>query len=189
MKEGRLKIFYGPMFSGKSAHIIKEILNNIDSSKLIFKPSADVRSENIYTREGLAINAISIEKPIEILSYIKDWVRIIYIDEINFFDENLINVVKEILSLGIDVVVSGLDRDFRLKWFKTTKKLIDYSDISIKLKAKCQICGKKSEYTAKFINDKPAPIDSQIIVSEGSNNFVKYKTLCKEHHPFFVKKN
>ncbi len=185
MKEGRLKIFYGPMFSGKSAYLIKDILNNISLSKLVFKPKEDARSNKLYTREGLVFDAISIEKSDEMLNHIEDWVRIIYIDEINFFDESIINVIKKILTMGVDVVVSGLDKDFKLDWFESTKQIIDYSDISIKLKAKCHICGKKSSYTARFVDGEPASIDSPKILSDGSSDIVEYKTVCKEHHPFY----
>ncbi len=58
MKKGRLKIFYGPMYSGKSAFIIKDILDNINSSKLVFKPKGDVRSDKLYTREGLVFDVL-----------------------------------------------------------------------------------------------------------------------------------
>ena len=135
MKEGRLKIFYGPMYSGKSAYLIKDILNNIDQSKLVFKPMSDERSEKVYTREGLVFDAIAIDAPSEILDYVEDWVRVIYIDEINFFDGTLVDIVKQVLAMGIDVVVSGLDKDYRNEYFDSSKGIIDYADISVKLKA------------------------------------------------------
>lgn len=185
MKQGRLKIFYGPMYSGKSAYIIKDILNNIDYSKLVFKPAGDVRSDKLYTREGLVFDAISINESKEILGYVKDWVRIVYIDEINFFGEDITEVVEELLLQGVDVVISGLDKDFRLEWFPQSKALIDRADVAVRLKARCSICGKGSLNTARFINGEPAPIDSPVILSDGANDTVEYKTLCDEHHPFF----
>ncbi len=185
MKQGRLKIFYGPMYSGKSKYIIKDILNNIDSAKLVFKPKGDVRSEKIYTREGLAFEAIAIDNPKEILDHIQGWVRDVYIDEINFFGLEIVDVVKELISQGLDVIVSGLDKDFRLEWFEPSRQLIELADVAVKLKAKCHICGAGSTNTARFINGEPAPIDSPIILSDASDDSVEYKTLCNEHHPFY----
>lgn len=184
MKQGRLKIFYGPMYSGKSAYMIKDIFNNINSQKLVFKPMRDVRSEKLYTREGLVFNAIAIEDAEEIRSYVKDWVRMVYIDELNFFGGNIVDVVRDLIKDGIDVVVSGLDKDFALEWFDHTRELIKMADVSIKLKAKCTICGETSPYTARFINGKPAPADSPKILSDGSDDEVEYTTLCALHHPF-----
>ncbi len=185
MKQGRLKIFYGPMYSGKSAYIIKDILNNIDSAKLVFKPKGDVRSDKLYTREGLQFDAIAIDDAIEIKEYIKDWVRVVYIDEINFFGDDIVQVVDELINQGIDVVVSGLDKDFRLEWFPQSKALIEKADVAVRLKARCHLCGNGSPNTARFINGEPAPIDSPVILSDCADETVEYKTLCNEHHPFY----
>ncbi len=184
MKQGRLKIYYGPMYSGKSAYIIKDILKHIDSSKLVFKPKGDERSDKLYTREGLVFNAISIDNPKEIIEHIHAWVRMVYVDEINFFDESIVEVVEELLNRGIDVVLSGLDKDFRMDWFPQSRVLIDRADIAVKLKARCHICGKGSRNTARFINGEPAPIDSPTILSDNPDSNVEYKTVCDEHHPF-----
>ncbi len=189
MKQGRLKIFYGPMYSGKSAYIIKDILNNIDWSKLVFKPKGDVRSDKLYTREGLVFDAIAINDASEIQPYIKDWVRIVYIDEINFFGKGIAGTIFSLLDQGIDVVVSGLDKDFRLEWFPESKKIIDRADVAVKLKARCSICGKGSSHTARYINGQPASKDSPVILSDSADETVEYKTLCDEHHPFFVEEN
>ncbi len=184
MKQGRLKIFYGPMFSGKSAYIIKDILNNIDSSKLVFKPTGDVRSDKLYTREGLVFDAIAVENGKQIMEHVKDWVRMVYIDEVNFFGEDIADVVFELLDQGVDVVVSGLDKDFRTEWFPASKKLIERADVGVKLKARCHICGKPSSNTARFIDGEPASKDSPTILSDALDSKVEYKTLCDEHHPF-----
>ncbi len=184
MKQGRLKIFYGPMFSGKSAYIIKDILNNIDSSKLVFKPTGDVRSNKLYTREGLVFDAIAVSNGAEILSHVKDWVRMVYIDEVNFFGEDIVEVVFKLLDMGVDVVVSGLDKDFKLEWFPASRALIKRADVGVRLKARCHQCGKPSKYTARFINGEPASKDSPIILSDAADDNVEYKTLCEECHPF-----
>ncbi len=188
MNEGRLKIFYGPMYSGKSAYIIKDIFNNMGTAKLVFKPKGDVRSDKLYTREGLVFDAIAIGHASEIMPYVKTWIRMVYIDEINFFDGNVVEVIKRLLKKGIDVVVSGLDKDFRLEWFPQSKDLIEMADVAIKLKARCHVCEKRSSHTARFINGEPAPIDSPVILSDAADDTVEYLTVCDEHHPFFKNK-
>ncbi len=188
--EGRLKIFYGPMYSGKSAYIIKDIFNNMGTSKLVFKPRGDVRSDKLYTREGLEFDAIAINHASEIEPRVKTWVRAVYIDEINFFDGDVVEVIERLLKRGIDVVVSGLDKDFRLEWFPQSKALIEMADVAVKLKARCHVCEKRSSNTARYINGEPASINSPVILSDSLDASVEYLTVCDEHHPFFeMKKN
>ena len=184
MKRAKLTIYYGPMFSGKSALLIKDILSNIDTSKLVFKPVGDVRSSKVYTREGLELEAIAIDNPTEMLDYIKDWVDVVYIDELHFYGDGLVDVVKQILDKGVDVVIAGLDKDFRAVWFESSKQLIELADKSVKLKARCHICGEGSTNTARFVNGEPASKDAPIILSDKAEDTVEYKTLCNKCHPF-----
>ncbi|NQX83202.1 MAG: thymidine kinase [Mycoplasmataceae bacterium] len=188
MKRAKLELYYGPMFSGKSALLIKDILSNIDIPKLVFKPIADIRSKKIYTREGLEFESIGINKSSEIMKYIEEWVEKVYIDEINFFDETLVDVIIELMNIGIDVVCSGLDTDYRAEYFPITKKLIKIADKGIKLKAKCSICGEGSSWTARFINGKPDSKKSPTIISDKLNANIEYLTVCEKHHPFLCEK-
>ena len=189
MKRSKLEIYYGPMFSGKSALMIKDILSSIDTPKLVFKPKGDVRSNKVYTREGLEFEAIEINDPKEIIEYTKGWVEKLYIDEINFFGIDLVDVVKELLEMGVDVVASGLDTDFRAEYFDASKELIELADKSVKLKARCHICGERSSWTARFIDGKPDSKDSPIIISDKAKSNIEYKTVCKKHHPFLNEGN
>ncbi len=184
MRRAKLDIYYGPMFSGKSAHLIKDILQNIDVPKLVFKPSGDVRSKKLYTREGLEFVAIEINKPIEILEHVKDWVEIVYIDEINFFDDSLLKVIKEILARGINVRVSGLNKDYRTEYFSNAKELIELADKAVSLKASCSICGAPSAFTARFVDGEPDSKDSETIISDKEQENIEYRTVCRKHHPF-----
>lgn len=185
MKRAKLTIYYGPMYSGKSALLIKDILNNISTPKLVFKPIGDVRSTKVYTREGLEFEAKGVNVASDIPQYIEaDWLEKIYIDEVNFFGEDLVEVISEILDQGIDVICSGLDTDFRTEYFPAAKQLIELADVAVKLKARCHKCGKPSSWTSRFIDGEPAEKDSPTILSDKAQDNVQYKTLCTECHPF-----
>lgn len=188
MKRAKLEVYYGPMFSGKSALMIKEIFSNIDKSKLVFKPKGDVRSEMVYTREGIEFAAIGIENTRDILDHIQDWIEIVFIDELHFFGDELYDVVVEILDRGIDVTLAGLNTDFRIEEFPVAKKLIILADKAIKLRATCHICGKGSDWTARYLNGKPDSKDSETIISDKSTDTIEYKTLCSNCHPFSKEK-
>ena len=57
--------------------------------------------------------SIAIEHPIEILDYIKDDTYAVAIDEVQFFEETIVEVVEHLADKGIRVIVAGLDKDFR----------------------------------------------------------------------------
>lgn len=185
MRKAKLTVYYGPMYSGKSALLIKDILNNISTPKLVFKPIGDVRSTKVYTREGLEFEAIGVNSSDEIPQHIQSiWLEKVYIDELNFFDEGLVKVVQDILNQGVDVIISGLDTDFRTELFPAAEKLIEMADVGVRLKAKCHKCGKPSSWTARYIDGVPASKDAPTILSDKAQDNVEYKTLCTECHPF-----
>lgn len=187
MKRAKLKIYYGPMYSGKSVLLIKDIFANIEKSKLVFKPKEDIRSEKVYTREGLEFDAIQISEPSEIMNYIEDWIERVYLDEINFFDDSLVQVIEELLQMGIDVIVAGLDRNYRAEFFLVSIKLIELADKGIKIKAKCYKCEKGASLTTRFIDGKPDSKDSLTNISDKLNKNIEYFPACDEHHPFLNK--
>ena len=191
MNKGKLKIYYGPMFAGKSLNLIKDINNNLNKTKLVFKPDLDSRSSNkIKSRDGDEYESISIKNGSDILSYIIDKkIEIIYVDEINFFGMELVSSVKEILSKGINIVLSGLDKDYRTEYFPPVKELIEIADEKISLKARCFICDNPSELTSRYINGKPDSKDSKTFICDTEHSKVEYKTLCDKHHPLINKEN
>lgn len=186
MKKGKLTLYYGPMYSGKSALLIKDILSNIDKSKLVFKPKDDVRSNKVYTREGLEFRATEIENASEISNYVKDWVETVYIDEYHFFDKELLNQIDVLLENGIDVVISGLDTDFRSEKFDIFNALLTKASKTINVKATCHLCGELAPYSSRYINGTPATKESETIISDKANNKIEYFAVCKKHHPFLI---
>lgn len=181
LKKGKLVFFYGPMFSGKSNKLI-ESFDCSTKIKLVFKPTFDTRTNNIKSRTGKKINTFAINNPDEIFYYLTDDVEEIYIDEVNFFDTSFLKPLDIILKKGIDVFLSGLDRDYRQEMFTLSKSLIKLADQSEKLNAYCHKCSKPSEYSVllknnKLFLDKNHP---KILVDNLKNTDFKYETWCKD---------
>ncbi len=190
MNKGKLTIYYGPMFAGKSLRLIKDINNNSEK-KLVFKPKQDTRTEGkIKSRDGLEFESITIKDSEEIFNYLisnnENKVRTIYIDEINFFGDDLFGVVKKILKKKINVVLSGLDKDYRTEYFPQVKLLIEIADEKFKLTARCFVCNEPSEFTSRYINGKPDSRESETLICDSKLSKVEYKTLCKKHHPLIL---
>ncbi len=183
----RIKIIYGPMFSGKSAILIDLIeeskLKNEDI--LVFKPKSDKRTKNIYSRNGKTYKAISIEFVREILDYDLKDIKKIFIDEINFFTNSFKLDLEELVKRDIDVIVSGLERDYRTMFFPYVKEILDIAEEKILLEGRCFFCDNKAIYTGRKINGKFDVIDSPTIISEDlkDKSVVEYFSSCKMHHP------
>ena len=153
---GNLTVICGPMYAGKTTEILKRILWARHEGKrvLVVKPSFDNRySENeIVSHDGLSSPSMSITCWEDITNS-SDY-DLICFDEVQFFNDalfsgDIVKIVKGILFNGQNVVVNGLDMDWRGVPFEVTGKLMAMADSVVKLSANCNICGKPAYKTFK----------------------------------------
>ncbi|MCD6551460.1 thymidine kinase [Thermotoga sp.] len=146
---GKLTVITGPMYSGKTTELLSfvEIYRLGRKEVAVFKPEIDNRyhSTMIVSHSGDGVEAFAIKKSKEILEYIDQKTKGVFIDEVQFFDTELFDVVKELLDKGIDVFCAGLDLTHKQNPFETTSLLLSLADTVIKKKAVCHRCG---EYNA-----------------------------------------
>lgn len=180
---GWLEVICGSMFSGKSEELIRRVrrakFGNL--SVKVFKPVIDNRYEDnsVVSHNGSTIIAIPIESPEEIHNHIKEDTDIVGIDEAQFFDEGLINVVDSLARSGIRVIVAGLDTNFRGEPFGIMPALMAYSETVTKLNAICPICGSPASRTQRLIDGKPASYDDPVILVGAAES---YEPRCRKHH-------
>ena len=148
---------------------------------IVFKPAIDDRyhKEKVVSHDGNEIEAINISTSREILNQDLDDVDVIGIDEVQFFDGEIVNIVEQLAKNGHRVVVAGLDMDFRGEPFEPMPKLLAVSEQVTKLQAVCAVCGSPSSRTQRLINGEPAKIDDPIILV-GANE--SYEPRCRAHH-------
>ena len=166
-----MEIIVGPMFSGKSEELIRRVKRAIIAKQkvFVFKPKID----NRYSKTDVVSHKDE-----------KD-VNLVAIDEVQFFDEGIIDVVEELVDKGIRVAMSGLDLDFRGEPFDITAKLLAKSEFITKLQAVCMKCGKPATRSQRIVNGKPASIDSEIIqIGEKES----YEPRCRRCHEVGKKK-
>ena len=192
--KGLLEVYAGPMNSGKSLRLIQR-LDRLDYSNVtykLFKPDVDKRDvAKLFSRlmtKSYLCNLISKEKPEEILN-LYDGESVVAIDEIQFFDVNIWDTLEVLLNKKVNVLVAGLDTDFRGEPFGAMPYLLSQADLVYKLHAFCDYtnggkkCGKPARMTQRLENGEPADYNSPIVlpgdVEEG------YGARCREHH--FVK--
>jgi len=172
MNNYKFELIAGPMACGKTEELMRRIRRaKIANKKVqIFTPTVDTRSKmnHIESRNGLTQMAIVVKDSNELLSLIDMNDNIIGIDELQFFDDNIINVIKKIISLKIKVIAAGLDLDFKGDPFGSMSALLALADKVDKLTAICMKCG--SEFgirTQRLIDGKPATLDSPLILIGG----------------------
>jgi len=183
MEYGKLTIITGPMFSGKTSHLIGEIGNalSIGLKPLIIKPAIDNRYsvEDIITHDEVSLKnmtGLPVMKlhPDDFPSLNQlNGVDVLFIDEVQFFNK-IGNVVDAYLNLGIDVVAVGLDMDSDGKAFGSMPLLLIKADNVIKLKAKCSVCGKEATRTYR---KKTTDSKEQILIGGGDI----YEARCYKH--------
>lgn len=180
---GWIETITGSMFSGKSEDLIRRLRRGIYAKQkvIVFKPAIDDRyhKEKVVSHDGNEIEAINISTSREVLNQDLDNVDVIGIDEVQFFDGEIVNIVEQLAKNGHRVVVAGLDMDFRGEPFEPMPKLLAVSEQVTKLQAVCAVCGSPSSRTQRLINGEPAKIDDPIILV-GANE--SYEPRCRAHH-------
>jgi len=182
---GSIEIICGSMFSGKSEELIRRVRRvQIARKKVeIFKPIIDTRyhTHYIYSHNGSKIEANCINNPCEILIKItKDKnIDVIAIDEAQFFQKDIIQVVQLLADNGKRIIIAGLDQDFRGEPFGPMPGLLAIADYVDKLHAICMVCGKPATRTQRLVNGKPADYNDPTILIGAKES---YEARCRQHH-------
>ncbi|GAA0436473.1 thymidine kinase [Virgibacillus salarius] len=182
-QSGWVEVICGSMFSGKSEELIRRVrrATYANLSVRVFKPAIDNRYEEeaVVSHNGTSIIARPVSSSDELLEHMDEKVDIVGIDEVQFFDENIVDTVEELANKGIRVITAGLDTDFRGEPFGPMPKLMALSESVTKLNAICPICGSPASRTQRLINNKPASYDDPIILVGASES---YEPRCRHHH-------
>ncbi|AIS51351.1 thymidine kinase Tdk [Thermoanaerobacter kivui] len=183
LDHGFIEVIVGPMFSGKSEELIRRIKRSqIAKQKVqVFKPAIDDRYsiDKVVSHNGTNINAISIVKASEILEHLEEDTEVIAIDEIQFFDHAIVDIVRGIADMGKRVICAGLDMDFRGEPFGPTPDVMAIAESVDKLTAICVKCGNPATRTQRLINGKPAKYDDPIILVGAHET---YEARCRKCH-------
>lgn len=144
MKVGRIEVITGCMFSGKSEELIRRLKRAQIAKQRVqaFKHSIDNRYSvsDVASHSGERITATPIKSASEILANLDIQATTIGIDEAQFFENEIVDAVKEIALGGKRVIIAGLDMDFRGEPFGPMPFLMAIADEVLKLHAICAVC-------------------------------------------------
>lgn len=182
-KDGWIEVITGPMFAGKTEELIRRIrrLQFAKRNIVVFKPSIDNRygQDEVVSHNDSRTQSISIKKASQILEHISPDTDVVAIDEIQFLDEEAVEICEYLADQGIRVIVSGLDRNFRGEPFSFMPKLLALAEEVTKLSAICVKCHTPATRTQRIINGKPANYHDPIILVGAKDT---YEARCRECH-------
>ncbi len=171
------------MFSGKSEELIRRVKRAVIArrSVQVFKPLIDDRYgvEVVRSHDGDSFVARPVRTSAEIPPLLAPETSVVGIDEVQFFDAGIVDVVRELIAGGRRVICAGLDLDFRGEPFGPVPVLLALAERVDKLEAICVVCGEPATRTQRIVNGVPAYWDDPIIVI-GANE--AYEARCRACH-------
>jgi len=180
---GSIEVICGSMFCGKTEELIRRLRRaQIARQKVqVFKPAIDRRYDDlrVTSHAGMALDAIPVEKAADILNYLEADTTVVGIDEAQFIDPQIVEVVETLASRGVRVILAGLDMDFRGEPFGSMPILMARAERVDKLQAICMVCGEPASRTQRLVNGKPARYDDQVVIVGAAE---MYEARCRSHH-------
>lgn len=174
IKKGCVEVICGSMFSGKTEELIRRLKRaQFANQKIaIFKPTIDNRYSDVdvVSHDLHSITSTPISTPVKMLE-IEDDVKVVGIDEAQFFDASLIDVVQTLANRGVRVIVAGLDTDYLGKPFGPMPSLMAIAEDVQKVHAICVKCGNLANHSHRLSA-------STKLVELGEKDI--YEPLCRQ---------
>lgn len=186
---GWIEVVCGSMFSGKTEELIRRVRRaQIARQQVqVFKPAIDQRYSNtaIASHNGLQVQAVPVNNAADIRALVLPQANVIAIDEVQFFDADIITLCVELADQGKRVICAGLDMDFRGEPFGPMPQLLAIAEHVEKLQAICVICGGPASRTQRLINGQPAYYEDPVVLVGASEVYQARCRGCHEvpHHP------
>ncbi|MBC7798598.1 MAG: thymidine kinase [Pyrinomonadaceae bacterium] len=171
---GWIEVIVGSMFSGKSEELIRRLKRaKIARQRVqVFKPKIDDRFsiDEIVSHSEMRHESLAVASAREILENLQPETQIVGVDEGQFFDETLIDVVNLLAKKGLRVIIAGLDMDFTGKPFAPMPQLLGIAEFITKTHAICVRCGRTANYSQRIF-------DSTEQIEVGASD--KYEARCR----------
>ncbi len=179
---GRIEVITGGMFSGKSEELVRRMRRALIARQRVqvFKPSADDRDPAgvLVTRDNREVPAASVTSSAEIRDLLRDDVEVVGIDEAQFFDRELAELVTELADRGVRVIVAGLDQDYRRQPFGPMPAILSLAEYVDKVHAVCVRCGGPAHYSQRIAGGR-----EQIQVGDTESYEARCRTCYEEYEP------
>jgi thymidine kinase len=187
-KDGRIEIITGPMFAGKTEELLRRIrrLQYAKKNIVVFKPTIDDRysMNEVVSHDKNRTKSVNISRAEEMFEHVDSNIEVVAIDEIQFLNEEVCEIIESFAAQGIHVIVSGLDTDFRGEPFGFIPKILSKAESVVKLSAICVQCGAPGTKTQRMVDGKPARYHDPIVLIGASES---YEARCRHCHRVYAK--
>ena len=173
-KSGCIEVVCGSMFSGKTEELIRRLRRAQFANQqiAIFKPVIDKRYSDVevVSHDFHKLTSTPIKDPADMLK-VGPEVKVVGVDEAQFFDGSLVEVCQTLANRGVRVIVAGLDMDYLGQPFGPMPRLMAVAEDVQKVHAICVKCGALATFSHRLSK-------SQDLVLLGEKDV--YEPLCRD---------
>jgi len=182
-RRGQIELICGSMFSGKTEELIRRLRRAVIAKQQVevFKPRVDDRyhGTRVTSHNGLDFEAHAVDKAAQIATLLSPETTVVAIDEVQFFDDGIVELCEMLADSGRRVICAGLDTDFRGVPFGPMPILLARAEHVDKLHAICVCCGEEASRTQRLIDGVPAAYDDPVVLV-GADEV--YEARCRQCH-------
>jgi thymidine kinase len=161
---GWIEVVCGGMFSGKTEELIRRARRAqiAGQAVVIVKPAVDNRysDSNVVSHNETSLPGITVDTADQIV-LLTSSAEVVCIDEAQFFDMRIIEVVNTLANDGKRVIIAGLDMDYEGKPFEPMPQLLAIAEYVTKLHAVCAESGMMANYSQRVVEN-----EDQVLVGE-----------------------
>lgn len=154
---GWIEVICGGMFSGKTEELIRRAkrAHIAGLNVVIVKPATDNRysDSNVVSHNESALPGITVDTADQII-LLTSSAKVVCIDEAQFFDDRIVDVVNTLANDGKRVILAGLDMDFEGKPFEPMPQLLAVAEYVTKLHAICAESGMIANYSQRVVENQ-----------------------------------
>ena len=121
------------------------------------------------SRDDRRLKAIPVPTSAELLARVEIGVQVVGIDEVQFFDDGVVDVCMQLADAGIRVIAAGLDQDYMRRPFGPMPALLAVAEEVSKMHAVCVRCRGAAHYSQRVSGG-----DAQVEVGDSS-----YEARCR----------
>ena len=176
---GWIEIIAGGMFSGKSEELIRRLRRAVIARQRVqvFKPILDDRfaTDEVVSRDERRLKAVAVATSAELLARVEIGMQVVGIDEVQFFDDGVVEVCMQLADAGIRVIAAGLDQDYMRRPFGPMPALLAVAEEVSKMHAVCVRCRGAAQYSQRVAGG-----NAQVEVGDSS-----YEPRCRSCYEIY----
>jgi thymidine kinase len=165
------------MFSGKSEELIRRVKRALIARRRVqvFKPALDDRydASSVASHSAQKHEAVPVGSAADLVSRLDPLVEVVAVDEVQFLDEPVVQLLERLADRGVRVIAAGLDQDFAGSPFGVMPALLAKAEYVSKLQAICMVCGAPASRSQRLVRS-----GGQVLVGAAES----YEARCRHCH-------